>query len=180
MDEKKFHALVDTSFNLLAASQESQDQLKQLTAELSRQSGELRWAAERVHNEAAHSSKKSVKDITEQILGDFRTARGDAKAASDEFKTARKSSFLMFTGIVLLPWMILFFIVFWFYMNNKIPALDSVIVLWKDNDTIMIKPAFSEKNLKSFDCNGVRCIQLENDKVIPHGGNYYYITSDKE
>lgn len=179
MDEKKFHTLVDMSFNLLTSSQESQEQLKQLTEELSRQADKLRRTAESIHHEAANSSKKSVKDITEQILGDFKAARNDARAASSEFKTARKSSFLIFSGIVLFPWIALISFGCWLHFTGGIPTVDNIQRLRQEHKVLSDEISVMKQRFGIAECGGQPCVRVDTMHQFGKPPLYHYVIISK-
>ncbi|MDX1539586.1 hypothetical protein [Arsukibacterium sp.] len=175
MDEKKFHTLVDSSFNLLTASQMSQEHLEQLTKELSHQSNILRRTAESIHSEAAQASKKSVKDITEQILGDFKVARDEARAASSEFRTARKSSFLMFSVIVFFPWLILISFGCWLHYTGKIPTVDNIQRLLQEHAMLSEKIEGIKQEYDIRSCDGRPCVRVDTRRPYGDAPQHYYV-----
>lgn len=161
---EKFHCLVDSSFNLLKASERNQSELQGAIQTLESSSRTLIKTSQdiecKVASAVATSSRESAEYIVHKVLSNLSKAEKSADAASTRFEKAAKFSILkigaMFSLFFLMAGALL-----WFMFIKNIPTIDEIDRLRNEKNILEGNIA----SLKQFGnvsrCDGKPCIQVD-------------------
>ncbi|CAK2015943.1 conserved hypothetical protein [Vibrio crassostreae] len=181
---EKFHCLVDSSFNLLKASERNQAELKIAIKDLYEKSNYLEKASENIENkisrEMVKSSNKSAKFIADKVLLDLNEASEKANVATEKFEKMAKFSILK-VGLMFFVFFIMAGALLWFMFIKNIPTIEDIYKL-RTEKSFLERDIAKMKQYGSFSsCNGQHCIQV--DTSTEYGNDedetYYIIVPKK-
>jgi hypothetical protein len=177
----KFHFLVDSSFNLLKASENSQEELKQLISDVYHKTKFLEETSKNIEDRISHavniSSKASTEKIVNEILSNLSEAEKKAIRASDTYERAAKFSifkigfmfflFFLMTGALL--WLLF------------IPTSNEIKELRSERDDLVSDVAQLKKFGNITTCgNNKLCIKVNINQAYGEKEPYYYVIIPKK
>ncbi len=180
---EKFHCLVDSSFNLLKASEKNQSEIGNVIKGLEKSSNALnntsRNIESRISSAIKASSRESARYISHKILSDFSEAENHANVAAARFERAARFSILkigsMFFRFFLMAGALLLFM----FIKN-IPTIDEINRL--RNEKIALEGDI--ESLRQYGniskCSGKPCIQVDPSVAYSEEEMPYYIIIPKQ
>lgn len=161
---EKFNCLVDSTFNLLKASEKNQSEIEGAIQGLEKSSNTLRGVSQniesRVYSAVDASSRKSAEYITKKILSELSEAKNNANVAAARFEMAARFSILKI-GSMFFLFFLMAGALLWFMFIKNIPTIDEINQLRNEKSTL-------EKEIDSLrqygnisHCGGKPCIQVD-------------------
>ena len=180
---EKFHCLVDSSFNLLKASERNQSELQGAIKEIDSSTKSLNRTAQDIENRVASavtaSSREATEYIVKKVLSNLREAEKNADRASTRFEKAAKFSVLKI-GIMFFLFFLMAGALLWFMFIKNIPTIDEINRLRNEKSTLVGEIALLKQYGDVSRCAGKPCIQV--DTSDQYGGEEmpYYIIIRKQ
>ncbi|CAM3242249.1 hypothetical protein [Moritella viscosa] len=177
---EKFNCLVDSSFNLLKASERNQAELQIAIKDLDEKSNDLEKTAEnieiKISREMIKSSNKSAKFIADKVLLDLNEVNEKANVATKQFEKIAKFSILK-VGLMFFVFFIMSGALLWFMFIRNIPTIEDIYKLRAEKVSLERDIAEMKKYGKFSSCNDQPCVQI--DPSTQYGSNYYIIVPNK-
>ena len=181
---EKFHCLVDSSFNLLKASERNQAELQIAIKDLYEKSNDLEKASENIEikitKEMVKSSNKSAKFITDKVLLNLNEVNVKANVATKQFEKIAKFSILKI-GLMFFVFIIMAGALLWFMFIKNIPTIEEIYKLRAEKVSLERDIAEMKKYGELSSCDGQHCIQV--DTSTKYGNDVkatYYIIVPKK
>ncbi|MBB1488765.1 hypothetical protein [Oceanospirillum sediminis] len=180
---EKFHCLVDSSFNLLKASERNQSELQGAIKEIESSTKSLNSTAQDIESRVASavtaSSREATEYIVKKVLSNLREAEKNADRASTRFEKAAKFSVLKI-GVMFFLFFLMAGALLWFMFIKNIPTIDEINRL-KNEKSILVGEIASLKQYGEVSrCDGKPCIQVDNSTWYGGEEMPYYIIIRKQ
>lgn len=179
---EKFHCLVDSTFNLLKASEKNQSGVEGAIEELERSSDTLKSTSRniesRVSSAVSASSRESAEFISQKILSDLNEAKKIANIAADRFEIAARFSILKI-GAMFFLFFLMAGALLWFVFVKNIPTIDEINRLRNEKSTLEREVDSLRQYGNISQCSGKPCIQVDPSVTYSEEEMPYYIIIPK-
>lgn len=180
---EKFHCLVDSTFNLLKASEKNQSEIQGVLQALEGGSNTLnnisRNIESRVSSAVTASSREAAEYISEKIISDLSEAKNKADIASARFESAARFSILKI-GAMFFLFFLMAGALLWFMFIKNIPTIDEINRLTHEKIALENK-INSLKQYGNFSlCNERPCIQVDPSIKYSEEEMPYYVIIPKQ
>ncbi|MEZ8342455.1 hypothetical protein AB6D05_10145 [Vibrio cyclitrophicus] len=180
---EKFHCLVDSSFNLLKASEKNQTEIQNAIKILNGKSNALERTSEniekRVSNAIVKSSNESSELIANRVLSDLNEVNEKAKLATIEFEKIANFSILKVSSIFFIFFLIAGSLL-WFFFIKDIPTIEYIYKLRAEKSAL-------EKDINELKqygnvsyCDKKPCIQVDPSTTYGEDKLPYYVIAPQK
>ncbi|HCR98536.1 MULTISPECIES: hypothetical protein [Halomonas] len=172
---EKFHCLVDSSFNLLKASERNQSELQGAIQKIENSSKNLNRTSQDIESRVAramnNASHDSAEYIAQKVLSSLNEVEKKAANASTRFEKAAKFSILKI-GAMFFTFFLLAGALLWFAFIKNIPTIDEINRLRNEKGILLDELASLKQYGVVASCDGEPCIQVDlstwyGDEEIP-------------
>jgi predicted PurR-regulated permease PerM len=159
---KPEYAVMEAAYNLLKAAEQNQSELRNLLQKLESSSSLLDTKTRTMDNTISNVIKGSVQDasaeIAKKITKDISNANEIANVAAERLDDASRKSFVIFSVLHLL-FFVISVLVLWFFFMKDIPTREELIEMQNTADEL-------EKYGDVYDCHGKKCVEISGDSGL--------------